>query len=124
MKYAHLIPLAALVLVAASHAQGQGRIYRCGNAYTNDAVEAKSKAETAKAKAATAKAETAKAAVEAEVAKAAAEARVGRRCERNSLSPFLPASCSPTVPRSPKRATPATAVRSGTWSGCLKRRAT
>jgi hypothetical protein len=43
MKYAFLIPLAALVLVANSHAQGQGRIYRCGNAYTNDAAEAHSK---------------------------------------------------------------------------------
>ena len=42
MKYAHLIPLVALVLAAAnSHAQA--RIYRCGNSYTNDAVEAKSK---------------------------------------------------------------------------------
>jgi len=42
MKYAHLIPLAALVLVAVnSHAQA--RIYRCGNSYTNDAAEAKSK---------------------------------------------------------------------------------
>jgi hypothetical protein len=43
MKYAFLIPLAALVLVANSHAQGQGRIYRCGNAYTNDAADARSK---------------------------------------------------------------------------------
>ena len=43
MKYAYLIPLAALVLAANSHAQGQGRIYRCGNTYTNDAAEARSK---------------------------------------------------------------------------------
>lgn len=43
MKYAFLIPLVALVLVANSHAQGQGRIYRCGNAYTNDAADARSK---------------------------------------------------------------------------------
>jgi hypothetical protein len=41
MKYAYLIPLAALVLAANSHAQA--RIYRCGNAYTNDAAEAKAK---------------------------------------------------------------------------------
>jgi hypothetical protein len=42
MKYAHLIPLAVLVLSAVnSHAQA--RIYRCGNSYTNDAAEAKSK---------------------------------------------------------------------------------
>jgi hypothetical protein len=43
MKYAYLIPLAALVLVANSHAQGQGRIYRCGNSYTNDGAEARTK---------------------------------------------------------------------------------
>jgi hypothetical protein len=43
MKHAYLIPLAALVLVANSHAQGQGRIFRCGNAYTNDAAEARTK---------------------------------------------------------------------------------
>ena len=41
MKYPYLIPLAALLLVANSHAQS--RIYRCGNAYTNDAAEAKTK---------------------------------------------------------------------------------
>ncbi|MFC5499144.1 hypothetical protein ACFPOE_16475 [Caenimonas terrae] len=41
MKYAYLIPLAALVFAANSHAQA--RIFRCGNAYTNDAAEAKSK---------------------------------------------------------------------------------
>jgi hypothetical protein len=41
MKYAYLIPLAALVLAASGHAQS--RIYRCGNAYTNDATEAKTK---------------------------------------------------------------------------------
>ena len=42
MKYAYLIPLAALAFFAAdSHAQA--RIYRCGNSYTNDAVEAKTK---------------------------------------------------------------------------------
>ena len=43
MKYAYLIPLLATLLVANSHAQGQGRIYRCGNSYTNDAAEARSK---------------------------------------------------------------------------------
>lgn len=43
MKYAYLLPLAALVLVANSHAQSQGRIYRCGNSYTNDAAEARTK---------------------------------------------------------------------------------
>ena len=43
MKSAYLIPLAALFLVANSHAQGQGRIYRCGNTYTNDAAEARTK---------------------------------------------------------------------------------
>jgi len=42
MKHAYLIPLAALAFAAVdSHAQA--RIYRCGNSYTNDAVEAKSK---------------------------------------------------------------------------------
>ena len=41
MKYAYLIPLAALVFAASSHAQS--RIYRCGNSYTNDAAEAKTK---------------------------------------------------------------------------------
>ena len=43
MKYAYLIPLAALVLGVNSNAQGQGRIFRCGNSYTNDAAEAKTK---------------------------------------------------------------------------------
>ena len=42
MKYAYLIPLAAVLLAANSHAQ-DGRIFRCGNSYTNDAAEAKSK---------------------------------------------------------------------------------
>ena len=41
MKVAYLIPLAALVLAVNSHAQS--RIYRCGNTYTNDAGEARSK---------------------------------------------------------------------------------
>ena len=41
MKFAYLIPLAALVFSAGSHAQS--RIYRCGNSYTNDAAEAKTK---------------------------------------------------------------------------------
>ena len=41
MKYAILFPLAALVLSANSFAQA--RIYRCGNTYTNDAAEAKTK---------------------------------------------------------------------------------
>lgn len=42
MKYAHLIPLAALVFIASS-SHAQARIYRCGNSYTNDAAEAKTK---------------------------------------------------------------------------------
>ena len=41
MKYAFLIPLLAVVLSANSFAQA--RIYRCGNTYTNDAAEARSK---------------------------------------------------------------------------------
>ena len=41
MKYAYLIPLAVLVVAVSSHAQS--RIYRCGNSYTNDAAEAKTK---------------------------------------------------------------------------------
>jgi hypothetical protein len=41
MKYAYLIPLAALLLAANGHAQS--RIYRCGNSYTNDAAEARTK---------------------------------------------------------------------------------
>lgn len=43
MKYAYLIPLSAALLVANGSAQGQGRIFRCGNTYTNDAAEAKTK---------------------------------------------------------------------------------
>ncbi|MDB5946147.1 MAG: conserved hypothetical signal peptide protein [Ramlibacter sp.] len=43
MKYAHLIPLFAVVFAATSFAQAQGRIYRCGNTYTNDVAEAKTK---------------------------------------------------------------------------------
>ena len=43
MKYAHLIPLVAVLIAAGSFAQGQGRIYRCGNTYTNDPAEAKTK---------------------------------------------------------------------------------
>lgn len=39
MKYAILIPLAALVL--ASNSFAQARIWRCGNTYTNDEVQAK-----------------------------------------------------------------------------------
>jgi hypothetical protein len=41
MKFVLLIPLIAVLAMANSHAQG--RIYRCGNTYTNDAAEAKSK---------------------------------------------------------------------------------
>ena len=41
MKTAFLIPLLALVLSANSFAQS--RIYRCGNTYTNDAAEARTK---------------------------------------------------------------------------------
>ncbi len=41
MKYAILIPLVAVVLSANSFAQA--RIYRCGNTYTNDAAEARTK---------------------------------------------------------------------------------
>lgn len=40
-KYVFLV--AASLLAAASAAQAQQRIYRCGNTYTNDAVEAQSK---------------------------------------------------------------------------------
>lgn len=43
MKLSYLIPLVAVVMVANSHAQGQGRIFRCGNSYTNDAAEARTK---------------------------------------------------------------------------------
>jgi hypothetical protein len=39
MKFAILIPLAALVLATNSYAQS--RIWRCGNAYTNDEAQAK-----------------------------------------------------------------------------------
>ena len=42
MKTAFLIPLAAALLAAPS-VQAQSKIWRCGNAYTNDAAEAKSK---------------------------------------------------------------------------------
>jgi len=38
MKYALLIPIAAIFVMAQSHAQS--RIYRCGNTYTNNAAEA------------------------------------------------------------------------------------
>jgi hypothetical protein len=41
LKSAYLIPLFALVMVVNVHAQG--RIFRCGNTYTNDAAEAKTK---------------------------------------------------------------------------------
>ncbi len=41
MKHVYLIPLAVLVL--ASNAFGQTRIYRCGNTYTNNATEAQAK---------------------------------------------------------------------------------
>ena len=43
MKSAYLIPLLAAVLAVNSFAQGQGRIFRCGNTYTNDAAEARTK---------------------------------------------------------------------------------
>jgi hypothetical protein len=41
MKYALLIPLAAVVFAANSNAQST--IYRCGNTYTNNTAEAKAK---------------------------------------------------------------------------------
>ena len=41
MKYFLLIPLAAIVVMANSHAQT--RIFRCGNSYTNNATEAQDK---------------------------------------------------------------------------------
>ena len=41
MKYALLIPLAAVVVMANSHAQS--RIFRCGNTYTNNTAEAQAK---------------------------------------------------------------------------------
>jgi hypothetical protein len=40
MKFALLIPLVAVTLMA--HSNAQSRIFRCGNTYTNDAVEARS----------------------------------------------------------------------------------
>src|SRR5687767_14996021 len=40
MKYAILIPLVALALSATS-SFAQGRIWRCGNTYTNDEAQAK-----------------------------------------------------------------------------------
>ena len=43
MKSVYLIPLLAVVVAAGGMAQAQGRIYRCGNTYTNDAAEAKTK---------------------------------------------------------------------------------
>jgi hypothetical protein len=43
MKSAFLIPLLAVALAGNSFAQGQGRIFRCGNTYTNDAAEARTK---------------------------------------------------------------------------------
>lgn len=42
MKYSLLIPLVAL-LAAASVSHAQTRIFRCGNAYTNNAAEAQAK---------------------------------------------------------------------------------
>lgn len=42
MKSALLIPLAALVLATGAHAQ-KSQIFRCGNSYTNDAAEARSR---------------------------------------------------------------------------------
>lgn len=41
MKNAFLIPLFAAAVVASGFAQGQGRIYRCGNTYTNNSSDAK-----------------------------------------------------------------------------------
>ncbi|AEG92534.1 hypothetical protein [Ramlibacter tataouinensis] len=41
MKFAILIPLAALL--AASHVHAQSRIWRCGNTYTNSAAEAQAR---------------------------------------------------------------------------------
>lgn len=41
MKNAFLIPLLAAAVVASGYAQGQGRIYRCGNTYTNNSSDAK-----------------------------------------------------------------------------------
>jgi hypothetical protein len=44
MKSALLFPLAALVVAASAHAQ-TGKIWRCGNTYTNDPAEARTRAE-------------------------------------------------------------------------------
>ena len=41
MKNAFLIPLFAAAVVASGFAHGQGRIYRCGNTYTNSSTDAK-----------------------------------------------------------------------------------
>ena len=41
MKFAPLIPLIAALAMA--HGDAQSRVFRCGNTYTNDAAEAKSK---------------------------------------------------------------------------------
>jgi len=41
MNFTLLLPL--LAAVAMTHSEAQSRIFRCGNTYTNDAVEAKSK---------------------------------------------------------------------------------
>ncbi len=45
MKSVYLIPILVVVVTVGgmAQAQAQGRIYRCGNAYTNDAAEAKTK---------------------------------------------------------------------------------
>ena len=43
MKYAHLIPVFAILIAAGGTVEAQGRIFRCGNTYTNDAAEAKTK---------------------------------------------------------------------------------
>lgn len=43
MKYAHLIPVFAVLFAAGGAAEAQGRIFRCGNTYTNDVAEAKTK---------------------------------------------------------------------------------
>lgn len=43
MKYAHLIPLLVVLCATGGAAEAQGRIFRCGNTYTNDAADAKTK---------------------------------------------------------------------------------
>lgn len=43
MKYAILIPLAAILWAGALPAQAQSRVWRCGNTYTNDVNEAQNK---------------------------------------------------------------------------------